>query len=139
MKVHCVRCIQGSRSIAPKNTRLKQRVCSCLPLFLLLLLLLLRIRMRCVCPFHYSLVERLAEGDGAVLRCVVVVYVEVTLARELQVQVAVLGHSVQHVIQESQPGINLIHSYNCSIASHHHQSINRHDRAPVDETATVFL
>ena len=63
-------------------------------------------------PSH-SLVERLAKGNGAILRCVVVVNVEVALARELQVQVAVLGHRVQHVIQKSQPSIDLTQSIIC--------------------------
>lgn len=38
----------------------------------------------------------------------VVIDVEVALARQLQVQVAMLGHGVQHVVQEPQPGVHLI-------------------------------
>lgn len=59
-----------------------------------------------VVPVH-SLVEGLPQGDGAVFRRVVVVYVEVALARQLQVQVPVLGHRVQHVVQEPEAGVHL--------------------------------
>lgn len=69
---------------------------------LVLLLLLLRLSR--------LLVEGLAKGDGAVFRRVVVVYVEVALARQLEVEVPVLGHSVQHVVQEPEPSVHLRHS-----------------------------
>lgn len=55
-----------------------------------------------------SLVEGLAQGDGAVLRRVVVIDVEVALASELEVQVAVLGHRVEHVVKETQAGVHLV-------------------------------
>lgn len=63
---------------------------------LVVLVLGLGLALVCCVPLcsAHSLVEGLAQRDGAVLRRVVVVDVEVTLARQLQVQVAVLGHRV---------------------------------------------
>lgn len=55
-----------------------------------------------------SLVEGFAEGYGAVFCRVVVVDVQITLAREFEVQVSVLGHRVQHVVEESEAGFDLV-------------------------------
>lgn len=47
---------------------------------------------------RYSLVEGFAQRDCAILCGVVIIDVQVARASELQVQVTVLGHRMQHVI-----------------------------------------
>ena len=52
--------------------------------------------------------EQLAEHDAGVFHGVVLVHVEIAIGVELQVEAAVLGEELQHVIQEADAGGDLV-------------------------------
>src|SRR5215472_15817192 len=53
-------------------------------------------------------VKRFTQNDANVLYCVVLIDVEIALGLELEVESAVTGEQLQHVIEKSYPGLHLI-------------------------------
>ena len=55
-----------------------------------------------------SLGEQLADHDAGVFDCVMLVDVEIAFGRELEIEGAVFGEELQHVIEEADAGRDLV-------------------------------
>src|SRR5262249_59410013 len=58
--------------------------------------------------FAQRLRERLSQGDADVLDRVVLVYLEISICCEVQIEASVMGEQFEHVIKESNPGRNRV-------------------------------